>query len=151
MITKLFYILSLQDDHKLSIDDLGKRYGLDISRVTTHTHAYLYRHTYTQAQSICFSIPYGDVISACLYWKATFKLRPSVTLVKLDPQLHLQGEPSSSLIPQWHTQTHTHKHTHLDRTTCTNTSRYETQMNQSQKYFCCSCPLPFSLNLTLRV
>lgn len=86
---KKIYLLSLQDDHKISLDDLGKRYGLDLTRVMalsqerrSLTQGHLHTDTTTKR---CRAISCINVISACLYWRLTPKARPSITLVKLHP------------------------------------------------------------------
>lgn len=75
-------ILSLQDDHKLALDDLGKRYGVDLTKVTTHKHkrSHLHMHTRTQTHTQQRVAEYP--LQRC---NLCSRLRPAATLVKLDP------------------------------------------------------------------
>lgn len=47
-ILSMFFVsfFSLQDDHKISLDDLGKRYGMDPARVS-HDHVHSITHSPT--------------------------------------------------------------------------------------------------------
>jgi len=111
--------LCLQDDHKLTLEDLGKRYGVDLTRVTTHkhkqSHLHMHRNTHThthtrqyrsQRCNLCVSVCVSNIQTETKHFFGQVWSTAASSA-------HL--EPHSSLIPQSHRCTH--RHTHFDATT----------------------------------
>lgn len=80
---------SLQDDHKISVEDVGKRYGVDLTRVMADARN-LFFHALALARKrttqSCFNVPHRDVIQARLSWKAASKARRGFPLVASGPR-----------------------------------------------------------------